>query len=113
MSNNVWLDRSERGSGFTDCGSCGASVAWKNRIQHENFHKTFGHRRETVSNVKWCDSGNHAFKAGVDGSASFEGVNYVDGKPVSATQDVCPKHNPYNVTVDIENAVNKQLTNGE
>jgi hypothetical protein len=103
-----YSDRPISVTGF-DCFECGAIIQRTAITQHNNYHATFGHRKQAdMSQVSWCDPGNHAFKAGIDGSASFEGVNYVDGKPVNARQDVCPKHNPYNATVDIERAITAQ-----
>ncbi len=85
--------------GHIACYTCGANVPARNRVQHENFHKTFSNLRgENVSNVAWCDYGDHAFKKGEEGSASFEGTEWIDGKPVNNTMDACGKHNPMNVS---------------
>lgn len=95
-----------RNNEILHCGSCGAYVPYMNKQQHINFHETFGHAKEQgMSKVSWCDPGNHAFKAGEDGSASFSGVQHIEGRPVDVTQDVCRKHNPYNTTVEIETAI--------
>ena len=50
-------------------------------------------RGVTVSDVKWCDAGNHAFKAGTPGSQTFRGT-YVneEGMSVVANIDTCPEH---------------------
>ncbi len=99
MPDAVWLSTgSVAGSGFEDCGTCGASVLWRNRRQHENFHKTFSNLRgEGMSKVSWCDYGDHAFKTGEKGSASFNGTEYDEnGVPVQTAMDACSKHNPLN-----------------
>lgn len=50
-----------------------------------------------MSRVSWCDYGDHAFRAGQDGSASFEGTEYENGIPRQTTMDACPEHNPMNI----------------
>jgi hypothetical protein len=54
-------------------------------------------RGENMSKVSWCDYGDHPFKAGVDGSASFEGNEFKNGVPVTTMMDACPDHNPLNI----------------
>jgi len=46
-----------------------------------------------MSNVKWCDPGEHAFKAGVPGSQSFSGTSVDEsGNIVQMSMDACPDH---------------------
>jgi hypothetical protein len=99
MNNVTWLSRSELGSGWQDCGTCGATVQWSKQSQHENFHKTFSNRiGDDMSNVSWCDYGDHAFKRGAEGSASFSGTEYDSaGRPVDTKMDTCSDHNPLNI----------------
>ena len=81
-----------------ECYTCGAFVPVANQTQHTNFHLTFSNRiGQDMSKVAWCDYGDHAYKAGEDGSGSFTGTEYVDGRPVDVTMDACSKHNPRNV----------------
>jgi hypothetical protein len=91
----VWLNNGK-------CGNCGANVDYRDRNQHENFHKTFSNRKDdTMSNVLWCDYGDHAFKRGTPGSASFDATSVDDnGQNVNATMDACPTHNPLRVKPD-------------
>lgn len=86
-------------NGFRKCLTCGACVTPGDMRQHENFHKTFTNlRSEDMSRVSWCDYGDHAFKSGESGSASFEGTEYdSNGVPISKTMDACSSHNPLNV----------------
>ncbi len=87
------------GERLMHCATCGSSVGTRNRVQHENFHKTFSHRREEdMSRVNWCDYGNHAFKRGEEGSASFSGTEYKDGVPIATQMDACREHNPLNAS---------------
>lgn len=50
-----------------------------------------------MSKVSWCDYGDHPFKNGEEGSASFQGTEFQDGVPVQTSMDACAKHNPLNV----------------
>lgn len=46
-----------------------------------------------MSNVKWCDIGEHAFKAGAPGSQTITGTEWdEDGNSLQVQQDVCPDH---------------------
>lgn len=48
-----------------------------------------------MSNVSWCDYGNHAFKKGVPGSSNFTAnVTGEDGSMQTQNLDACPDHNP-------------------
>jgi hypothetical protein len=51
-----------------------------------------------MSKVSWCDYGDHPFKNGEEGSASFSGTEVVDGRTVDSQMDACSKHNPLNVS---------------
>ena len=94
----VWVT-SERGRGFSQCGSCGADVYSKNQVQHSNWHETFIHRAEVregfaVSAVKWCDVGDHAYKAGAPGSQTLQATQTnEDGMTETSNVDVCGDHN--------------------
>lgn len=79
-----------------ECFDCGAWVPAESLTQHNNFHKTFSNRRDaTMSNVLWCDPGEHAFKDGAKGSIHFDGSGVDDdGKTVNETFDACIEHNP-------------------
>lgn len=47
----------------------------------------------TMSNVLWCDPGNHAFKAGQPGSQSFQGTTRdEEGNPIRIEMDACSEH---------------------
>lgn len=88
-------------NGFLLCITCGAYATPKTEAQHVNFHKTFSNlRSEDMSKVSWCDYGNHPFKAGETGSASFEGTEFDDGVPRLTTMDACSEHNPLKVQRD-------------
>jgi len=80
------------------CFDCGATVEPKSRTQHSNFHTNFIHRSEVkdgfaVSAVKWCDAGNHAFKANSPGSQSVDVVQRDEsGDEVRVVMDMCADH---------------------
>lgn len=49
-----------------------------------------------MSNVLWCDPGNHPFKEGAKGSIHFTGASVDDnGNHVTADVDACGDHNPF------------------
>lgn len=49
-----------------------------------------------MSNVLWCDPGNHAFKANEPGSVHYQGTAYEkDGSRHEADVDACSQHNPF------------------
>src|SRR4051812_4915694 len=93
MPDAVWVGGFTRGN---HCGTCGANVENGYITQHENFHKNYTFKRDgEMSNVKWCDYGYHAFKAGEQGAASFEAVeNDENGAPIRTFMDACSEHNP-------------------
>ncbi len=100
MPDAVWGTRYDPNvpDGHRACYTCGANVPIGSIVQHENFHKTFSNlRSEGMSKVSWCDYGDHPFKSGEDGSASFEGTEFKDAVPVRTTMDACREHNPMNV----------------
>jgi hypothetical protein len=80
------------------CTDCGADVLGKNRTQHNNWHATFIHRSQVkdgfnVSAVKWCDIGDHAFKANSPGAQSLDIMQRDDnGGEERVTMDICGKH---------------------
>ncbi len=85
-------------SNTNECLDCGSTVHGKNRGQHSNFHANFIHRSEVkdgfaVSAVKWCDPGDHAFKANIPGSQSFTGQERDEnGSVTEVSMDMCPRH---------------------
>ena len=80
------------------CTECGSTVHGARRNQHTNFHANYIHRAEVkdgfaVSAVKWCDLGNHAFKANSPGSQSLNVVNRnEDGTEENVVMDMCGEH---------------------
>lgn len=80
------------------CYECGAITHPDHYGQHSNFHANFIHRSEVkdgfaVSAVKWCDAGNHAFKANAPGSQSLDVTQRGDdGKEERVTMDMCASH---------------------
>jgi hypothetical protein len=82
-----------------NCFECGAFVDdYNKRTQHNAFHTNFIHRAEVkdgvaVSAVKWCDAGNHAFKANAPGSQSVDVVQRDDdGREERVVMDMCAEH---------------------
>lgn len=80
------------------CFDCGATVYPSARHQHNAFHASYIHRSEVkegfaVSAVKWCDLGNHAFKANSPGSQSIDVMQRGDnGQEERVTMDMCADH---------------------
>ena len=77
------------------CSECMGLFGKDYRAQHDTFHQSLMSREEAkaMSAVKWCDNGEHAFKAGVKGSQS--GTMTIiddDGMPQTVTIDACPEH---------------------
>jgi hypothetical protein len=87
----------ERGR-YSECTVCGSTVALGRYVQHTNFHKTFTNRLDQkMATAMWCDTGNHAFKAGAAGSIHFQGSQTgEDGRTTTVDIDACAAHNPYN-----------------
>lgn len=51
-----------------------------------------------MSNVTWCDPGEHAFKKDAPGSVHFEGKRAGESGAIeSVTTDACAIHNPFPV----------------
>jgi hypothetical protein len=80
-----------------DCLECGSTVHGPQRGQHSNFHANFIHRAEVrdgfaVSAVKWCDLGNHAFKASEDGAQSIDIMQRTPEGDERVTMDMCAAH---------------------
>jgi hypothetical protein len=72
---------------------------------HARFHNTFIPRAEldeaikrltreaqTMGSAAWCDKGNHAFKAGVQGSQSMTMTEQGEEGPRNVIVDLCPEH---------------------
>lgn len=78
---------------LTRCLECAALVPNNagEKLSHENYHQQV--REQNVSQVKWCDNGEHAFKANEPGSQSFQGTEYDEnGTAQQVQRDVCAKH---------------------
>lgn len=74
------------------CVKCGATVYQRDMNHHSNWH-TEVEKGIQVSNVKWCDPGDHAFKANTPGAVSFTGQQNDDqGIPQTVQMDVCGVH---------------------
>jgi hypothetical protein len=57
-----------------------------------------------MSNVAWCDPGDHAFKAGSPGSVDYTAsIREDNGNKVTQTMDACGDHSPF------RNEATKQL----
>lgn len=96
----VWVTNyvPETPPGCRNCGTCGAVVPASNSTMHDIFHDTWSNRvGADMSNVAWCDYGNHAFKKGEEGSSSFQGTEVVDGITTTVNMDACTDHNPLNI----------------
>jgi hypothetical protein len=80
------------------CFDCGSTVHGKKREQHDNFHANYIHRSQVkdglnVSAVKWCDVGNHAFKANQPGAQSLDVTERDnDGHENRVVMDICAEH---------------------
>lgn len=63
---------------------------------HSQFHDTYTYRKDgNMSNVLWCDPGNHAFKSGARGSLHWSGTQVgEDGRHQTVDMDACVDHNP-------------------
>lgn len=49
-----------------------------------------------MSNVTWCDPGNHSFKANEPGSTHYSAQEIDEnGNPVIGEVDACKLHNPF------------------
>lgn len=101
------------------CTECGSTVHGKNRNQHNNFHANYIHRAEVVNGVavgavKWCDVGNHAFKANEPGAQSLNvSQTNSDGGTETVVMDICGSH-AFNTGSDtmkrVENAYARELS---
>ena len=77
------------------CGICNAMVPPDGIPGHDAFHEGMIPREDylAMSNVLWCDPGDHAFKAGMPGSQRFNGtVIGEDGESITQLMDACPEH---------------------
>lgn len=75
------------------CTECNAIVIPQNSEGHTAFHNGNNERVTNMSNVLWCDPGNHAFKRGEPGSQSFNGT-FIDENGITQAQnmDACSEH---------------------
>lgn len=90
---NVRRETQRASNGTNLCADCGATVRQSEWEKHRKWHKEIREGMD-MSRVAWCDYGDHPFKRGVEGSASFSGtVNTPDGPEVQE-MDACPQHNP-------------------
>lgn len=63
------------------------------QAQQKEIRELTERKEDEMSAVAWCDPGDHAFKAGVPGSQSFNGtVVNEEGQRVERRMDVCPDH---------------------
>jgi hypothetical protein len=80
------------------CTNCGATVESRDKTQHNNWHATFIHRSEVkdgliMSQVAWCDPGDHAFKKNSPGAQSLDIMQRDDeGEAERVTLDICGAH---------------------
>lgn len=97
LSNNRNYSPEVATAGLVECYSCGALVSRYGKEQHDQFHKSYTYLRdENMSNVSWCDLGDHAFKSGEPGSTTYTGTQFDEnGRPVQTTIDACREHNPF------------------
>lgn len=91
---------------MVQCTEC-QSIVLKDQTQaHDQFHTRLKDEATHMSNVQWCDPGNHAFKAGEKGSQSFNGTQVnEEGIPVTVRMDACSKHSfrPMATAPELEN----------
>lgn len=79
------------------CSLCNALVqnTEETRYAHEMFHEHWIPKAEVnaMSDVKWCDPGDHAFKAGCPGSQSMTGSEVdADGIARQVNMHACAQH---------------------
>lgn len=70
-----------------------SAIDWK--TTHIKYHENMVSREEarTMSSVRWCDNGNHPFKAGIPGAQTMVGAEIDEnGRPVAVEVDICPDH---------------------
>lgn len=79
------------------CNTCHGFFAEQIVKEHEQFHRSYTNRTDgKVSNVSWCDTGNHAFRTGSPGSVHWQGEEVGDdGSTTCADMDACGDHNPF------------------
>jgi hypothetical protein len=88
------------------CNRCVAIVARGDVASHDTFHDQYLSRQElgTLSSAAWCDKGNHAFKAGEDGSESGTMTVNRNGQKVTVQRDVCAEHATFSAPAALEAA---------
>ena len=77
-----------------ECHKCGASIDKNTALlrKHSNWHAEM-EKGIQVSAVKWCDVGDHSFKADTPGAMSFTGQQMDEnGVPKTVSMDVCSVH---------------------
>lgn len=82
------------------CGECGATVKSAEYDRHAKWHKEIKESKD-MSGVRWCDFGNHAFKAGAPGSGSFNATIAGANGPETIEQDACAEHSPFRADVNV------------
>lgn len=116
MADYNWNSRTRTG----ECLKCAATVSENNLHRHSDWH-TDVEKGIQVSNVKWCDFGDHAFKANTPGALSFTGQqNDENGLPQTVQMDVCgihsgkvlPSQQEASTVREIESAYRQQTIDG-
>ena len=81
----------------TMCPICGAHIIGVlEQESHRGFHDNFISREEVkaMSSAAWCDPGDHAFKANVEGSVNGTMQVIKNGARVTVEYHACPEHAP-------------------
>lgn len=82
----------------SECVQCGGIIFRERMRQHNLYHEQYAYTKDTgaMSNVLWCDNGDHAYKAGQPGSISFNAEQYDENGAVQQVkQHACADHNPF------------------
>ena len=75
------------------CSECGGLYTKDGMRGHSEWHSSKLTEDRKMSNVSWCDNGNHAFKSGEPGSQAFRGTSIDEnGMSVSMAMDSCAHH---------------------
>lgn len=88
-----------------NCRECGATVKAADFDKHGKWHKEIREAKD-MSGVRWCDEGEHAFKNGAPGSASYTMTMQGPNGPEIMERDTCREHNPMRAD---RNVVAKEL----
>lgn len=83
---------------YHHCFTCGTIVPESALNQHHEMHVVaeLKGKRNTMSQVSWCDEGEHAFKAGAPGSVDYSAtVTDENGRRQTVVRDACADHSPF------------------